>query len=231
MTKRVMVIDDDRGIRSFLQKSLYVKGYEVAVAERGALGLQQLLVGEFDLVFLDLNMPEISGQSICTALRKHERTKNLPVVMMTAMFQTAQQMEEALKEYGANAFLLKPFTVTDLFEVVEAQIGAAPAPVVAQPEDRAAQIKDVPAPTSPSAAKKAETSVKVESDPFSGSLSETVFPQLLHQLYQQKQTGLLHIHKKSAKKVIYIKNGYPIFARSNILGECLGRKAIGRSAS
>ena len=100
MTKRVMVIDDDRGIRSFLQKTLYVKGYEVVVAERGASGLQKLLTGEFDLVFLDLNMPEISGQSICAALRKQEKTKNLPVVMMTAMFKNAQQIEDELKEHG-----------------------------------------------------------------------------------------------------------------------------------
>ncbi len=224
MTKRVMVIDDDRGIRSFLQKTLYVKGYEVVVAERGASGLQKLLTGNFDLVFLDLNMPEISGQTICAALRKQEKTKNLPVVMMTAMFKTAQQIEDALKEYDASAFLLKPFTVAALFEVVEAQIGTASAAGAEPFDGKASQVKDEP--TTDSAEKKTEPPAKVETEPLSGSLSKAEFPQLLHRLYKQKLTGLLHLQKNSAKKVIYVKSGYPIFVRSNILGECLGRMLV-----
>jgi DNA-binding response OmpR family regulator/tetratricopeptide (TPR) repeat protein len=222
MAKRVMVIDDDRGIRSFLQKSLSVKGYEVALAERGATGLQQLLTGNFDLVFLDLNMPEISGQTICSALRNHEKTQNLPVVMMTAMFLTEQQMGETLKEYGANAFLLKPFTVTDLFGVVDAQLDTAPVATADQGDSPSAPGKKAPAAaektTAPAAGNK-DSSV-------SGSLDKTEFPQLLHRFYQHKATGLLHVQKGSAKKVIYLKKGYPIFARSNILGECLGRMLV-----
>ena len=218
MTKRVMVIDDDRGIRSFLQKSLFVKGYEVEVAERGAVGLQKLLAETFDLVFLDLNMPEISGQTICSALRNHEKTKTLPIVMMTAMFLTSQQMDDAMQEYGASAFMLKPFTVTDLFEVVEAQIGAPTDNDAAQPEAQAAEGEG--------GSEEGVSPVKAESGTLSGIISKSDFPQLLHRLYQHKQTGLLHVQKNSAKKIIYIKNGYPIFARSNILGECLGRMLV-----
>ncbi len=221
MPKSVMVIDDDRGIRSFLQKSLYVKGYEVTVADRGAVGLQKLLTGDFDLVFIDLNMPEISGQTICSALRNHEKTKQLPVVMMTAMFQTEKQMEEMLKEYGATAFLLKPFTVTDLFELVEAQIGEAEAPDAAPSEEEAPPAKKA------HAVKKSQTvAPKAEPELLAGHLNGAEFPQILHRLYQQKMTGLLHVQKDLAKKVIYINKGYPIFARSNILGECLGRMLV-----
>ncbi len=226
MTKRIMVIDDDRGIRSFLQKSLYIKGYEVAVAERGAPGLQQLLVGAFDLIFLDLNMPEISGQAICAALRKHEKTKKLPVVMMTAMHKTAQQREDALKEYGASAFLLKPFTPAVLFERVEALIGPAENPITSsypptvQSDNPSTEVADAPF------VKSSASPTQGVIDPLAGSLNRIEFPQLLHRLYQQKLTGLLHIQKNTAKKVVYIKKGYPIFVRSNILGECLGRMLV-----
>ncbi len=218
MTKRVMIIDDDRGIRSFLQKSLFVKGYEVEVAERGAPGLQKLLSENYDLVFLDLNMPEISGQTICSALRNHEKTKTLPVVMMTAAFHTSPQMDDAMLEYGANAFLLKPFTVTDMFAVVEAQIGAATDTEDTPPNTQAVAGKEVSG--------KDASLAKAENRILSGILNNADFPEFLHRLYQHKQTGLLHIQKNSAKKVIYIKNGYPIFARSNILGECLGRMLV-----
>jgi DnaJ-domain-containing protein 1 len=51
-------------------------------------------------------------------------------------------------------------------------------------------------------------------------------PQLLHELYGLKHTGLLHLQRGDAKKIIYIKDGYPIFARSNVLSECLGRMLV-----
>lgn len=218
MTKRVMVIDDDRGIRSFLQKSLTAKGFEVAVAERGAPGLQQLLAEDFDLVFLDLNMPEISGQAICLALRKQDKTRDLPVVMMTAMFQTPQQMEEAKQEFGASGYLLKPFTVADLFAIVDQLIGGEP---VEEPEAKSAEDS----PAAPTSETKSEAVAAPEKN-LEGKLEQTTLPQILNELYKQKATGLLHVHRKEAKKVVYIKSGYPIFARSNILGECLGRMLV-----
>lgn len=222
MINRVMVIDDDRGIRLFLQKSLAAKGCEVAVADRGATGLQHLLAEDFDLVFIDLNMPEISGQAICAALRKQEKTRDLPVVMMTAMFQTPQQVEEAKTEYGANAFLLKPFTVAELFAVID-EFSGDPVSTAEEndggvTEESEADLQN-PAPAE-------ETAVPDEPQPLMGSFDKLSLPQLLHQLHLQKQTGLLHIRKGEAKKVIYVQNGYPIFARSNILGECLGRMLV-----
>jgi DNA-binding response OmpR family regulator/curved DNA-binding protein CbpA len=216
MKKRVMVIDDDRGIRSFLQQSLNINGYEVAVAERGAPGLQQLLLEDYDLVFLDLNLPGISGQAICSALRKQEKTKNIPIVMMTAMFQTEQQVEESLRESGASAFLLKPFTLGDLFAVVDAQLGTGH---TSSAESRGKK-------SDPTAAAKVEKGSTAAAGVISGQLTPQQFPHLLHRLYQQKATGMLHLQNKAAKKVVYLKNGYPIFARSNILGECLGRMLV-----
>lgn len=62
-----------------------------------------------------------------------------------------------------------------------------------------------------------------------GSLRETPFCQLLHNLYTLKGTGLLHLERGSVKKVIYFKEGYPIFARSNLLRECLGRLMVSRN--
>ncbi len=222
MTTRVMVIDDDRGIRSFLQKSLTAKGYEVEVAERGATGLQRLLAGDFSLVFLDLNMPEISGQAICSALRRQEKTRELPVVMMTAMFQTPQQMEQMKNEYGASDFLLKPFTVADLFAVVDAQIGSEEKSEDAGEEESQPVAEE----QKPSPAEETPPEPAAPAESIAGSLDKMPFPLLLHTLYQRKVTGLLHIQKKAAKKVVYIKSGYPIFARSNILGECLGRMLV-----
>ncbi|PNU19331.1 hypothetical protein C2E25_13050 [Geothermobacter hydrogeniphilus] len=61
---------------------------------------------------------------------------------------------------------------------------------------------------------------------IAGDLSETSFPRLLHNLYTLKTTGLLQLTRAGMKKVIYIRNGYPIFARSNLVRECLGQMMV-----
>lgn len=195
MNKRVMVIDDDRGIRSFLERALAAKGIEADVADCGAVGLQKILSGDYDLALIDINMPEISGPAICSALRKHEKTRDLPVVMMTAMFHSVEQIELAKKDYGTTDFLLKPFKVEDLYWLLDTLLLKS----------------DASAP---------------KSKALKGQLTEHSLPILLNQLYSKQATGMLNLQREETKKVVYFKGGYPIFARSNILGECLGQMLV-----
>ncbi|HEY5674639.1 MAG TPA: response regulator [Malonomonas sp.] len=194
MSQKIMVIDDDQGLRSFVQKGLVAAGYEVVTVDRGATGLQKLLTDNFQLVLIDINMPEISGPAVCSALRKHEKTRKMPVAMMTAMFHSPEQIAQSKAEYGADEFLLKPFTISTLLQLIEKLLSGAEKPV-----------------------SKAKDPVAIKADSL---------PLLLHELYDQKATGLLHLTRGDAKKIIYIKEGYPIFARSNVLSECLGRMLV-----
>ncbi|PLX86868.1 MAG: hypothetical protein C0618_08200 [Desulfuromonas sp.] len=194
MGKRVMIIDDDRGIRNFLQKALEAKGFKVEAADRGAVGLQKMLGGHYDLALIDINMPQISGPAICSALRRQKITRNMPVVMMTAMFHNLDQIEQAKKDYGATEFLLKPFKVEDLYWLLDTLFADG-----ASTDGGASQ---------------------------EGQLSEHFLPLLLNQLYSKRATGLLTLNHHDKKKVVYFKGGYPIFARSNILAECLGQMLI-----
>lgn len=195
MRKNILIIDDDRDLRDFLQQALTAAGFHVETIDRGALGLRKLLTDDFDLVFIDINMPEISGPNICLALRKHEKTRELPVVMITTTFHSQEQISAARKDYGADDFLFKPFTGMDLQRLLER---------IFKPGKKAAgatEIKALP-------------------------ISDYSIPTQLHRLYVEKATGLLHLHQGAAKKIIYIKDGYPVFARSNVLGECLGRMLV-----
>ncbi len=195
MDKNILIIDDDRDLRDFLQQALTAAGFHVETVDRGALGLRKLLSEDFALALIDINMPEISGPNICQALRKHEKTRDLPVVMITTTFHSPEQIKAAKEEYGVDDFLFKPFTGIDLQQLLER---------VFKPGKKAAgalQNKVLP-------------------------LSEFTIPTQLHRLYVDRATGLLHLHHGNAKKVIYIKEGYPVFARSNVLGECLGRMLV-----
>lgn len=191
---KVMVIDDDQGLRSYLEKSLTAGGYQVETVDRGAIGLQKLLVDDFDLVLIDINMPEISGPAVCSAIRKHNKTKDMKVVMITSMFHSPAQIDQAKADYGPDEFLLKPFKVPALYKLLENLLA-------------------------PETGEKNATNEILP-------IEECSVPQLLHQLYSEKATGLLHLQRGDAKKIIYIKEGYPIFARSNVLSECLGRMLV-----
>ena len=191
--KRILIIDDDRDLSVFLQQALSAAGFEVETADRGSIGIRKLLTEKFDLALIDINMPEISGPNICRALRKHDNTRDLPVVMVTATFHSPEQISAAREEYGVDDFLLKPFTGVDLQQLLER---------VFSPE-RAAK----------KAAKKQH-------------ISDYTIPLQLQQLYREKATGLLHLTRGDAKKIIYVKKGYPVFARSNVLSECLGRMLV-----
>ena len=194
MSKSILIIDDDRDLLDFLQQALSAAGFQVQTANRGAIGLRMLLTEEFHLVLIDINMPEISGPNICRALRKHDNTRDLPVVMITATFHSPEQMTDAKNDYGADDFLLKPFTGSDLQKLLERVF--LPNETV---EDSTPKIKP---------------------------LSDYTVPLQLQQLYREKATGLLHLIRGAAKKIIYIKDGYPIFTRSNVLSECLGRMLV-----
>ncbi len=194
MSKKILIIDDDRDLRDFLQQAFVAAGFEVDTAERGSIGMRKLLSDNYHLALVDYNMPEISGPNICRALRKHDNTRNLPVVMITSVFYSPEQVAEAQSDYGVTDFLLKPFTGNDLQQLLEEifSVGGAKKPK---------QEKSQP-------------------------ISDYTVPLKLQELYRNKSTGMLHLQRGDAKKVIYIKDGYPIFTRSNVLSECLGRMLV-----
>ncbi|MEA3363496.1 MAG: response regulator [Thermodesulfobacteriota bacterium] len=198
MSKKILIIDDDRDLRDFLQQAFSAAGFQVEIADRGAIGLRMLLTENFQLALIDLNMPEISGPNICRALRKHDDTRDLPVVMVTAIFHSPEQIAAAKEDYGADDFLLKPFTGADLQSLLERVFTSGEA------------VKDATPKVQP--------------------LSDYTIPLQLQQLYREKATGLLHLTRGKAKKIIYIKDGYPVFTRSNVLSECLGRMLVKEGA-
>ena len=105
MTK-LLIIDDERGIRNTLREILSDEGHEVEVAENGKQGLEMAQAKTYDLIFSDIKMPEMDGLELLAALKQNEETADTPVVMISGHgdVETAVQ---ALKT-GAYDFLLKP---------------------------------------------------------------------------------------------------------------------------
>jgi len=113
-----LLIEDDPGAASALQKVLEAEGYRVELAERGDDGLAQAQSGSFDLVLTDVKLPGIGGLELAAQLRAAK--PKLPIIMMTAHGTTDIAIEAT--KVGAYEYLIKPFEADDLLDVVAAAV-------------------------------------------------------------------------------------------------------------
>lgn len=109
MTK-VLIIEDEVEIVSFLKPELIYEGYEVDCAEDGRVGLGKIQNGSYDIVLLDIMLPGLNGIEICRRVRK---ISNIPIIMLTARDQIADKITGL--DTGANDYLTKPFYIEELF--------------------------------------------------------------------------------------------------------------------
>jgi nitrogen regulation protein NR(I) len=111
---KVLLIEDDPGIRDTLQRVLAGEGHEVTVERRGDEGLSRANTNEFNVVITDLRLPGLDGLDLVRQL--HSAQPRLPIILITA-FGTTETAIEAMK-FGAYDYLLKPFEVPDLLDLV-----------------------------------------------------------------------------------------------------------------
>lgn len=113
--KKALVVDDTKNIRNLLTTCLEINDYEVTTAKSGHEAIELLNTEKFDLVFLDIKMPEISGTSVLKKMR--EIGIDIPVIIMTA-YATVKNAIECTK-LGAVAYLQKPFTAEKVKSVLD----------------------------------------------------------------------------------------------------------------
>ena len=103
----LLVVDDDASNRDMLSRRLERLGYTVATAEHGRAALERLRAEPFDLVLLDVQMPELNGYQVLQRLQADERLRQLPVIVLSA----SDEVESAVRciQLGAEDYLPKPF--------------------------------------------------------------------------------------------------------------------------
>lgn len=94
MAKKVLVVDDDENTRKFLRAALEENGYEPLSAENGKEGFEKIESEKPDLVLLDVMMPKRTGFVLFKQLRRDERFKDLPVIMLTGVADVLQDLDE-----------------------------------------------------------------------------------------------------------------------------------------
>jgi DNA-binding response OmpR family regulator len=113
---KIMVIDDEPDIVKLVKISLEMANFEVIEAFSGKEALEKVQKVVPDLFLLDIMMPEMNGYEVCQILKSQERTRAVPVVMLTAKGQKGDA-EQGLK-VGADDYIIKPFDPYELGEQI-----------------------------------------------------------------------------------------------------------------
>jgi DNA-binding response OmpR family regulator len=111
--KRILVVDDEEGIRQLYKEELEDEGYEVELAERGEEALEKISVSKPDVVILDLRMPGMGGLEVLERIR--EQDKDLPVIISTAY----GEYKRDLTTWASDAYIVKSADLTELKRVIK----------------------------------------------------------------------------------------------------------------
>jgi len=117
MSARILVVDDDEKIRMVVRIMLEKKGYTVKEAASGIELFQVLENFSPDLIILDVMMPGPNGYEVVRKLKSEEKTKSIPVIMLTALGM-GEDFEKAVQN-GADWYIVKPFNSRQLLTRVE----------------------------------------------------------------------------------------------------------------
>ncbi len=118
---RILLVEDNEMNRDMLSRRLTRKGFEVEIAIDGKQGVEMAQAGTYDLVLMDMSLPEIDGWEATRQLRATGETQNLPIIALTA-HAMAGDREKAL-EAGCNDYDTKPIELPRLLSKIEALLG------------------------------------------------------------------------------------------------------------
>ena len=120
MSRKVLVVDDEKLIVKGLRFSLEQDGMEVDCAYDGEEALEKAKAGEYDIILLDLMLPKMDGLEVCQQIREFS---NIPIIMLTAK---GEDMDKILGlEYGADDYVTKPFNILEVKARIKAIIRRA----------------------------------------------------------------------------------------------------------
>lgn len=115
--KKILVVDDEKDLVVILEARLEAAGYEVIAAFDGAQALEKVKEKKPDLILLDVMMPKMDGYQVCRLLKFDEKSKEIPVIMLTARGQPGDK--KLGQQVGVDDYMVKPFENEELLRKIE----------------------------------------------------------------------------------------------------------------
>ena len=113
--QRILIIEDEKNLARFIELELKHEGYETEICYNGRTGLDAALNSDWDLILLDLMLPELNGIEVCRRLRP---VKNVPIIIMTERDSVIDRVSGL--DHGADDYIVKPFAIEELLARIRA---------------------------------------------------------------------------------------------------------------
>lgn len=116
-TKRIFIVEDERRIARFVQIELEHEGFQTATEDNGRRAYERIMQEDYDLVLLDIMLPEMDGVTIC---RKVRELSSIPIIMLTAKAEVEDKVNGL--DIGADDYMTKPFAMQELLARIRAAL-------------------------------------------------------------------------------------------------------------
>lgn len=116
MDSKILIIEDELKVASFIKKGLEVNNFQAETAFDGEIGLRKAFANKYDAIILDINLPKVNGFDVCKQIREHDL--QTPILMLTALGATSDKISGF--NLGADDYLLKPFEFDELLARIRA---------------------------------------------------------------------------------------------------------------
>jgi DNA-binding response OmpR family regulator/tetratricopeptide (TPR) repeat protein len=233
----ILLVEDDRAVQRALAEALHESGFTVLAEHDGEWARSTFEQRQVDLVVLDAVLPRRNGLQLALDIRRTEKGRRLPIVMFSGVYD-AIKVKPQLDEIGSPVrFLEKPVEPSQVVAIVRKALGLQESEVSdpstkRRRRERArleAKSKDLAALADLAEMKSVESDSQIRfrgAALVRGNLRETEFAEVLSELHRWRATGALLLENTPVKKLVWVREGAPIFVRSNLLVEALGQLLV-----
>lgn len=136
--KKIMIVEDEKRIVRFLQMELEHEGFETESEENGRRAYERIVQEQYDLVLLDIMLPDMDGLEVCRRVRE---ISDVPIIMLTAKDDIEDKVSGL--DIGADDYITKPFAIQELLARVRAAIRIHKANEMGNRDERVLAVKDL----------------------------------------------------------------------------------------
>jgi CheY-like chemotaxis protein len=120
MTKKILIVEDEKDILELLTTLFRLEGYEIICAKDGEEALKIAKENKIDIILLDIQLPKLKGPEVCNSVKSDPGMSHIKILLMSGVTQNSEQIAQ---KAGADGFIAKPFSSVALMQKVEKLIG------------------------------------------------------------------------------------------------------------
>ena len=233
----ILLVEDDRAVQRALAEALHQSGFTVLAEHDGEWARSTFAQRSVDLVVLDAVLTRRNGFQLALDIRRSEKGKRVPILLISGICDALKIRPQLAEIGGPVRFLEKPLEPSQVVAVCRKALGLQDSEVSdpstkRRRRDRArleAKSKDLAALADLAEVKSVESDSQIRfrgAALVRGSLGATDFAEVLAELHRWRATGALLLENAPVKKLVWLKEGAPVFVRSNLLMEALGQLLV-----